>query len=281
MIIAFQGEPGAYSEAAARQCFENGLKTLPCVSFGDVLLAVENNKADYAILPTENSIEGVVGQGLDLLARSPLVIEGETYLHIHHCLIAHPSVSIGEIRKVYSHPQALGQCREFLEQHAWEVIPFYDTAGSVKMVREKNLRDAAGIASKLAADIYGMKPLVEGIETNHQNFTRFFIVGRTPQPLTEADKTSIVFRAVHKPGALLNVLKEFADRGLNLTRLESRPVVGDPWTYSFYIDCEGHQNDPALADCLKAAESNTTFLKVMGSYPKSSPPIFSGDTPGV
>lgn len=270
MTVAFQGEPGAYSEAAAYQCFGNGLKTLPCVSFGDILSAVENGRADYAMLPTENSIEGAVGQALDLLAQSPLVIEGETYLHIHHCLIAHPRASIEEIRKVYSHPQALGQCREFLERRAWEVTPFYDTAGSVKMVREKNLRDAAGIASKLAADIYGMEVLVEGIETNRQNFTRFFIVGKTPQPTAGTNKTSLVFRAVHKPGALLNVLKEFSDRGLNLTRLESRPVLGDPWTYSFYIDCEGHQNDLMLSNCLKAIQTHTTFLKIMGSYPSKT-----------
>lgn len=270
ITIAFQGEHGAYSESAAFAHFGREIQTLPCVSFAELFEAVEQGKADKGMLPVENSIEGSVGAALDLLAKQGAVIEGEHKLPVHHCLIGHPGVLLENITRVYSHPQALGQCREFLDKHEWDIVPFYDTAGSVKMVKEEKMRNAAGIASALAAGIYEMEILAKNIETENTNTTRFLVLGtKTPEP-SGNDKTSLVFRTKHEPGALLRVLEAFAKEGVNLTKLESRPVPKEPWTYSFFLDCEGHKQDAALNRALDAVRAHVIELWVLGSYPTAA-----------
>lgn len=269
--IAFQGEHGAYSEEAAIAFFGQSIKTLPCRSFTDILEAVKQGKADKGMLPVENSIEGSVGAALDLLAKERAILEAEYKLPVHHCFIGHPGTSFADIKQVYSHPQALGQCREFLDRHGWEIIPFYDTAGSVKMVEEEGMRNAAGIASALAAEIYGMEVLAKNIETENSNTTRFLVLGTEKPAPTGRDKTSLVLRTKHEPGALLRVLEAFAREGVNLTKLESRPVPKEPWTYSFFLDCEGHKQDTALKRALDAARAHVMELRVLGSYPCTLP----------
>ncbi|MDP3982235.1 MAG: prephenate dehydratase [bacterium] len=267
-IVAFQGEHGAYSEEAAFAFFGKGIITLPCRSFVDIFHAVKNGEASNSMLPVENSIEGSVGSALDLLSKEPCVVEGEYKLPVHHCLISHPGATLLDIKEVYSHPQALGQCREFLEQNKWDMIPFYDTAGSVRMIKEENKKNGAGIASALAAEIYGMEVLAQNIETENTNTTRFLVLGTQEPKPTGKDKTSIVFRTKHQPGALLCVLQAFAKEQINLTKLESRPIPKEPWTYMFFLDCEGHKDDQNVQQALSEAKLHTLEFRVIGSYPQ-------------
>jgi len=267
--VAFQGEPGAYSEEAAFKYFGNSVETVGCKTLSDVFQILEDDKVDYAIVPVENSLEGVVGQAYDLLLKHDLKACGEVFHRIKHCLISFPNTDLESIKKVYSHPQALGQSRKFLEGLKVEIIPFYDTAGSIKMIKEKNLRNVAGIASEMAAKIYGMKVLVEGIETNHQNYTRFLILSKKDSKPTGDDKTSIIFSTKHVPGALYKALGIFSVSDINLTKIESRPIPGKPWEYNFHLDIEGHHKDKIVNEALEILKHNSLFMKVIGSYPKA------------
>ncbi len=279
--IAFQGEIGAYSEEAAFKFFgnkflfrnfsnseiKNRIQTIPSLTFADVFNAVEKRRADFGIIPIENSLEGTVGQNYDLLLKSKLKIFGEENLKISHCLIANKGVKIGDLKKVYSHPQALGQCREFLEKLKLELIPVYDTAGGVRMLKEEKAKDAAAIASERAGKIYQMKILKRGIETNKQNFTRFFIIARNETEKSKNSKTSIVFFLKNIPGVLFDSLGSFAKRKINLTKIESRPIMGKPWEYHFYLDFEGHRDDKKIKEALEELKEKTSSLKIFGSYP--------------
>jgi len=267
--VGFQGEIGAYSEEAALKFFGKNIETIPCKTFDDVFKAIEKRKTNYGIIPIENSIEGSVGRNYDLLLESNLKIFGEEVLRISHCFVVNGGVKLNSIRKVYSHPQALGQCREFLRKLRIEEIPFYDTAGSCQMIKEKKLRDSAAIASERAAEVYNLKILKRGIETNHKNFTRFFIIGKKDKKPTGNDKTSIIFSTKHIPGALYKTLGIFVFFNINLTKLESRPIIGQPWKYNFYLDFEGHQKEKIVKEALKNLKYNCAFLKILGSYPKS------------
>ena len=268
--IAFQGEFGAYSEIAAFNFWGDNIETVPCVNFSDIFMTVEKRKADFGIVPSENSIEGSIGQTYDLLLESPLKIVGETKLRVRHCLIVPEKETLKSIKEVYSHPQALGQCRKFLEKFKWKIIPSYDTAGSVKMIKERGLKNSAAIASSRAANVYHMKILKKGIETNHKNFTRFFIISKKESTTIDNNKTSIVFRTKNMPGALSNAINEFAKLDINLTKIESRPIVGKPWEYNFYLDFEHDQNDKKAKRALQNLKKVSTFIKVLGSYPRVS-----------
>jgi chorismate mutase/prephenate dehydratase len=269
MIVAFQGETGAYSEEAAFQFFGSSIQVEPCESVDDVFKAVEESKAQSGIVPIENSLEGSVSRSYDLLLDSDLRICGETELRVVHCLIASPGTQLDSIKKVYSHPQALGQCQVFLRNLNCELIPAYDTAGSVKMIKEKGITDGAAIASARAAEIYGMHILARGIEDNPNNFTRFFILAKQDSPPSGNDKTSIVFSIKHRPGALSEFLKTLALRNINLTRIESRPTRQKPWEYNFYLDFEGHREDKIVREALESLKKTSVYLKVLGSYPKA------------
>jgi chorismate mutase/prephenate dehydratase len=194
---------------------------------------------------------------------------GEIHHRVIHCLIASPDTRLESVKKVYSHPQALAQCRNFLKHLDCELVPTYDTAGSVKMIKEQGIPDSAAIASARAAEIYEMKILAREIEDNPNNFTRFFILAREDSPPSGNDKTSIVFSAKDKPGSLYKSLNEFALRNINLTKLESRPTRQKPWEYNFYLDFEGHRQDSAAQEALKSLEDTTIFIKVLGSYPRA------------
>lgn len=268
--VAFQGEFGAYSEEAALSFFGNKIQTIPCHTFSEVFEMVEKNKVQYGVIPIENSLEGTIGQNYDLLLKSNLKIFRELVLKIYHCLISNKDQTIDSIKRVYSHPQALGQCREFLEKQKLEGIPTYNTAGSVKMLKEGKIeKEAAVIASEKAAKFYGMKILKKGIETNPHNFTRFFIISKKKPKKTKKNKTSIVFSTKHIPGALFKVLEVFAKEKINLTKIESRPIVGKPWEYNFYLDFEGNIEEKKIKKVLKENKKNILFLKVLGSYPSN------------
>ena len=266
--VAFQGEPGAYTEEAAFRFFGKVTEGYPCNTLDEVFEAVEVGDVPFAAVPVENSLEGSITRAYDLLLDSPLMICGETELRISHCLIGGPGATLDSIKKVYSHPQALGQCRSFLSHLDCELIPESDTAGSVRMIKEQNLADSAAIASARAAEIYGMKIVAQEIEDNPHNFTRFFILSREDAMPTGNDKTSIVFSLKHKPGALYDCLKEFAARNINLTKLESRPTRHQPWEYNFYMDISGHHQDKEIQAALQKLDELSIFIKVLGSYPR-------------
>ncbi|MDP3880237.1 MAG: prephenate dehydratase [Dehalococcoidales bacterium] len=269
MMVAFQGEPGAYSEEAAFRFFGNSTRVKPCESLEDVFQAVERNEVQFGIVPIENSLEGSISRSYDLLLESNLKVCGETELRVSHCLITHPETRLDGIKRVYSHPQALGQCKTYLRHLGRELVPTYDTAGSVKMIKEKGITDGAAIASCRAADIYEMKVAASEIEDNPNNFTRFFILAKQDSPPSGNDKTSIVFSVSHKPGALHEFLQILASRNINLTKIESRPTRQKPWEYNFYLDFEGHRQDKAIQEAMEKLEKAALFMKVLGSYPRA------------
>jgi prephenate dehydratase len=268
--IAFQGEPGAYSEAAVLEHFGPNTSTLPCESFDDVFSAVEDGQANCGLIAIENSLAGSIHNNYDLLLKHKLWITGEHFLRVHHCLIANPGVSMSEIRKVISHPQALAQCSGYLRSHQLPAEVFYDTAGSVKHLKETGERDIAGIASRRAADVYNMQILEEGIEDNQANFTRFLVISREPQEPGENAKTTIVFTLKNQPGSLYKALSVFALRDIDLTKIESRPLVGRPWEYLFYIDLVGSVGQPSVTHAIANLEEYAKSLRILGSYTRQN-----------
>jgi len=267
--VAFQGERGAYSESAVYTFFGDKAEVKPCRDLTEVFESVDKQEVPVGVVPVENSLEGSVNQTYDLFLTHNLKVSGEIIIRISHCLIATPNTSLKAVKTVYSHPQALAQCRSFLERLGSELVPTYDTAGSVKMLKEKGLKDAAAVASEKAAEIYGMKILAREIEDTPTNYTRFFVISKNDSPRTGKDKTSIIFAATHKPGSLYNALGEFAKRDINLAKIESRPTRQKPWEYNFYLDFEGHRNEERCAAVLNALEKYATFIKILGSYPKA------------
>jgi len=266
--VSFQGERGAYSEEAATMFFGRSVVTKPCRTVKEVFQSVEEKSAEYGIVPAENSLEGSINQTYDLLLETSLKIRGEVKVRVRHCLMAIPGTKLDELRVVYSHPQALAQCASFLQKLGLETIPAYDTAGSAKMLIDKQLK-AGAIASERAAEIYGLKVLRKGIEDFPENFTRFFVLGRTDVSPTGKDRTSIVFATTHTPGSLHSALGELASRQINLTKIESRPIRGTPWEYNFFVDFEGHQNDSKVSEAINVLRNSTAMLKILGSYPRA------------
>jgi chorismate mutase/prephenate dehydratase len=266
--VTYQGEPGAYSEMAVYKFFGRKVEPVPCKDFRDVFDSVKTGEAPNGVVPIENSIEGSVNQNYDLFLAYDLKVCGEVAIKLAHVLIANPETRIEDIKTVYSHPQALGQCRKYLEKHSWEIIPAYDTAGSVKLLKEKQLLNAAAIASEKAADLYSMKILARDIADNPSNYTRFLILGHDDAAPTGDDKTSIIFSLKHEPGMLYHAIGEFASRNINLTRIESRPTKTTAWQYNFYVDFEGHRTEKRCTEALQALEKYANFIKILGSYPR-------------
>lgn len=273
MKIAFQGEIGAYSEEAVRALFPEA-EVVPKASFEAVFEAVEGGTVVHGVVPIENSLFGSVHVNYDLLRDHELVIVGELKLRIRHNLMALPGIALEEIRRVYSHPQGLGQCRTFLKTHLAQAktVATYDTAGSAKMVAEEQARDVAAIASQQAAIEYGLEILAAGIESNHQNYTRFLVLAREaktfPARTADATKTSIVYAMrTNVPGALFKSLAVFALRDIDLYKIESRPLVGSPGEYLFYLDLAGSINDAPVQRALDHLQEIAAYLKVLGSYP--------------
>ena len=277
--VAFQGERGAFSEQAARQLLGPRVRVMPCVRFEDIFRNLKEGRVGGAVVPIENTLAGSVHENYDHLQNFDLPIVAETSVRIVHNLIAPVGVRFSQIRRVFSHPVALNQCLSFFAQNPQiERVPFYDTAGSVKMVTEEKMTDAAGIASAVAADIYGARILRKSIEDDRQNFTRFFLL-RTPDyvarhPVKAAPrtpwKTSLVFCTRNIPGSLFRALSAFALRDLNLAKIESRPLRGKPWEYLFYVDFIGRVDTPNAQNALNHLRELADYLRVLGCYPKGA-----------
>jgi 3-deoxy-7-phosphoheptulonate synthase len=267
--VAFQGERGAFSEKAINRYFDETATPVPCRSFRDVFNSVLEGGAQYGAIPLENSLSGSIHENYDLLLQFPdIKIVGEKKIRIVHNLIAVPGATLGGIRRVYSHPQGLAQCTQFLDGYpTWERIPFYDTAASVAFVAKEGKKENASIASSEAAEVYKMQIIKESIETNAHNYTRFVIIAREDYGETEDfDQASLVFSTVDKPGSLFLALKVLAERRLNMKKLESRPIQGKPWEYMFYVDVEVTHDleffNAAIAELKKATDD----LRVLGIY---------------
>jgi prephenate dehydratase len=270
--VAIQGELGSNSHMATVEMLGNqsALEIIPCTVSAQVLAKVVACEVDGAVLPIENSLHGSVAEHYDLLLELPVRIERESLLRIRHNVIALPGVKLEEVRKVMSHPVALSQCRKFLAEHPeFEVVPFYDTAGSVKHLMAAGLLDVAGIAPELAARVYGAEVLVAGVEDHTENYTRFHLLrgdGAAPaENVADADKMSLAFAIEHRPGTLVVALQRLADAGVNLTKIESRPVPGSPWEYVFYVDVRFDTATSAEA-ALVALREHCRMVKVLGRY---------------
>jgi prephenate dehydratase len=269
-IVAFQGEAGAYSEAAAYAYFGVKIETLPCKSFDILFDAVSTGKATHGIAPIENSLAGSIHRNYDLLLRNELFIVGEYHHRVSHCLMALPGVELGNLRRVFSHPQALAQCENSLNELGLPSVVAGDTAGSARALKENNDQSSGALASEFAAQVYGLNILQRNMEDNPVNYTRFLALA--PQKNTkrsEGDyRTSIAFSLINKPGILFNALSIFALREIDLTKIESRPMPGKAWKYLFHIDFIGHENDEAVERALKHLEEIAPFIRVFGSYPR-------------
>jgi prephenate dehydratase len=271
MRIAYQGEPGAFSEAAARRV-DAGAQLVPCRSFEEVFDAVEAGPAGYGVVPIENSIGGSIHRNYDLLLSHELPIVGEVELPVIHHLLALPGATLAGLKRVYSHPQGLAQCERFLRSlKGVEVVATYDTAGSAKMVADAGAIDAAAIASARAGDVFGLTPLASSIQDFDDNVTRFLVIGRRPLSNSVPDKTTIVFTVPNEPGALFKALSVFALRGVDLTKLESRPIPGRPWEYLFYADLAAPRDALACARALGHLAEFAPTLRTLGSYPSWKP----------
>jgi prephenate dehydratase len=277
LLVAIQGERGAFSEEAARKLLGPRIRVLPCTRFEDVFGALERKKAQAAVIPIENTLHGSVHENYDHLLHFDLPIVGETSVRIVHNLMAPPGVPFRKIRRVFSHPVALNQCLDFFAANPHlERVPFYDTAGSAKMLMAEALQDAGAIASAVAAEIYGATILRRSIEDDRQNFTRFFALRRprdAPRSAIRARngapwKTSVVFSTRNVPGSLFRSLSAFALRDLNLAKIESRPLRGKPWEYLFYLDFMGRVDDPVCHNALGHLRELADLLRVLGCYPR-------------
>lgn len=266
--IAYQGVHGAFSEQACLQhipeCEPVGFR-----DFREAFQAALAGECDYACLPVENSLAGSINQTYDLLTDSVLHVVGEQIVQVHHNLMAKPGTKLSEVRRVYSHPQGLAQCQVFISRHKFEAVTDFDTAGAAKLLAENGGEGKAVIASKRAADIYGLEILAEKIEDMHFNYTRFFILGSDEAPKGSGNKhkSSLVLATRHRPGDLVTCLEEFPKQGINMTKIESRPRRDKPWSYLFYIDVEGHIDEPNVAAALTGLMRKAAFVKFLGSYP--------------
>jgi prephenate dehydratase len=270
--VAFQGERGAYSEEATHQFFSPEVETLPCQSFADLFEAVETGQADYGALPIENSTAGSINRAYDLLLDHDLRVWGEVILRVRHALLAPAGTTAADIQRVRSHPHALEQCKRYLGNRGWVSESAYDTAGSARDLAANPEPGVAAIASRLAGQLYGLEELDYGIEDAVYNYTRFFVLSHHDPPRAQRNKTSVVFAARHQPGALYECLGEFARRRINLSKLESRPRLNRPWQYIFYLDFEGHCQDPECEAALMGLLRRSSFVKLLGSYPAATTP---------
>ncbi len=271
MKIAFQGATGAYSEAAALNAWP-GAETVAYDSFDEVFAAVAAGRVSHGILPVENSIGGSIHRNFDLLLEHDLPIVGEVELPVLHNLLALPGSGLADIRRVFSHPQALAQCERFLRKlPGVEIVASYDTAGSARIIQEQQLRDTAAVASRRAAEVFGLEILCEGIQDFEHNITRFIIVAREAKPLGAPDKTTLAFALRNEPGALFKALSVFALRDIDLTKLESRPIPGRPWEYLFYVDLGVGRDDLRCGRAIVHLAESARWVKTLGSYPRWRP----------
>jgi len=261
-LIAFQGEHGAYGEVASRE-WNRDLIPFPCNTFAEVFDGVQSGLYEYGIVPVENTLGGAVGQVNHLLIDTDLHVVGAVELLVHHCLLALPGTDHREIRTIYSHPQALSQCRQFLSRNKLEPVQYSDTAGAAKMLAEKRPKRTAALASKLSAKLYNLEIMKENVEDLDRNMTRFLVLSRE-ENREEGDKCSIVFATEHKAGTLFSVLHVFARKNISLTRIESIP--NEPGDYAFFLDFEGSNKNDKVVEAFEEVKKITTSFKLMGCY---------------
>ncbi len=265
--VVFQGVEGAYSEAAMKEFFGSDTDSFHVETWRDAMEAIKNGEADYAVLPIENSSAGSVRENYDLLVEYDHCIVGEQIIKIEHVLLGLPEAELSDIDQVYSHPQALMQCSKILEEHRdWEKISLKNTAVSAKKVKEDEKKNQAAIASKLTAELYGLKILKENLSNNADNYTRFIIVTGKHVFEKDAKKVSICFEIPHQSGSLYQMISHFIFNGINMTKIESRPIQGKNWEYRFFIDIEGNLNDGAVQNALNGLSEETSKLKILGNY---------------
>jgi len=271
--VAFQGVAGAYSEEAIRRFFGSEVDGVPCRTLADIFFAVERHDAEHGMLPVENAVAGSVTRSYELLMEHDLRIYAEVILHVRHMLLALPGVQLSDLKRVRSHPQALAQCQRYLERHGLEPDPAFDTAGSARDLAADPEPGSAAIASELAAELYGLEIVDRAIEDFPFNSTRFFVLALEDPPRAQWNKTSLVFTTPHRPRSLYECLGEFAKRDVNLTKIESRPRLNQPWQYIFYLDFEGHCQDPKCEAAVMGLLRRSSFVKLLGSYPAATPPV--------
>lgn len=274
VMVAFQGVRGAFGEEAALAYFEREGQSkadpIPCPSFADVFRAVAIGEAEYGVVPIENSQAGSINDVYDLLRQHDLYIIGEISHRVNQCLLCLPGQQLQDIKRVLSHPQGLAQCEEFLRELGVETVATYNTAGSAKMVREEKLQGVAAIASSAVAELYDLEILASDIQTIKENYTRFIVLGRQSAPRGQGPtKTMLVIATSHQPGSLYKCLGVLAAKQINLLKLESRPSRQHPWEYVFFLDLEGHREDPAVRAALADLAGYTTFCKVLGSFARN------------
>ena len=265
MLVGYQGEAGAYSEEAAQSLFPYA-ELLPFATIRKVFESVEVGRIDVGLVPMDNSQAGSINETYDLFLKHGLHLIAETLVRVDHCLVALPGTHMDELTEVMSHPQAVAQSEEFLSALEVRVRAEYDTAGAAKRILEEKLANVAAIASRRAAELYGLEVLAERIQTYPDNYTRFGALSRSPQPLREPDKTSLVFGVGHVAGSLYRCIGAFAERHLSLSKLESRPRAGRPWEYVFYADVEAPATASAMVEALSEVSEHATFTRVLGTY---------------
>jgi len=265
--VFFQGEQGSFSEQAARKYFGSNVKAVPKPVFAEVFRSVEQSRGAFGIVPIENSVFGSIHQNYDLLLKHKLFIVGETQLRIELNLAALPGTKLKDVKQIYSQAQALGQCEKFLSslKHV-KVIAFHDTSAAARMIREENRRDSAAIASEAAVRHHGLRILKRNVESDHENFTRFLVLSQKAIPMKGHAKTSLTFAVKDTPGALFKALAVFTLRDINLLKIESRPFIGKPWQYLFYVDIDGALYDDKIQRALHHLQEVCSFVRVLGSY---------------
>jgi prephenate dehydratase len=279
--VAFQGIAGAYSEQAVRQYFGQEVESVPCGALDDLFPLVESGDVDYAMLPIENAVAGSVTRAYELLLEHDLRVYAEVIMRVQHMLLAMPGRALSDLERVRSHPQALAQCQRYLNRHGLKAEPTFDTAGAARDLAADPQPGVGAIASELAAELYGLQILDRDIEDFTFNYTRFFVLARQAPPRAQRNKTSLIFTTPHSPGALYECLGEFAKRHVNLAKIESRPRLNRPWQYFFYLDFEGHSQDPECEAAIMGLLRRSLFVKLLGSYPAATTPIQDKDLKGL
>ena len=266
--VAIQGDVASFHDIAARRFFSQQSQPICCDTFDGTFKALDSGEADYAVCAIENSLYGSINEVYDLLLRYNFSIIGEVYLRIEQCLIGLPGANIRDLKEVYSHPVALAQCERYFETMLpnTKLLELHDTAASVVFIKTKNDPTLAAVASEEAATLHGMSVLASSIETNQQNYTRFMVLSKTKSRVEGANKTSLVIRTRHTPGALYNALGAFATLNINLSKLQSRPIIGKSWHYMFYVDVEAGANEPAFQQAIDALLSQGCDVQILGSY---------------
>lgn len=275
--VSFQGVSGAYSEEAIRDYFGSEVESVACKTLDEVFFNVEEGEVEYGMLPVENAVAGSVARSYELLLDHDLTIYAEVILRVRHMLLVNPGTKLSDLKRTRSHPQALAQCHRYLIRHQLEPEPAFDTAGSSRDLAANPDGSTAVIASELAAELYGLEILDQDIEDFQFNYTRFFLLSKEAAPFAQRNKSSLIFTTPHQPGVLFECLGEFARRNINLTKIESRPRLNKPWQYIFYLDFEGHSQEPKSEAAILGLLRRASFVKLLGSYQAATTPFDEKD----